>query len=196
MPNIASARAAHILQDSRRLLILLAISSLFTCSLMPGPALADGLSEARQLLREGQLPQALSKTDALIAQNPKDPQYVFLRGVILTAQNKTQDAIQVFTQLTERYPELPEPYNNLAVLYAQQGQYHKARSALDMAIRTNPDYATAYENLGDVDAALARQAYEKALQLDPNRNDAISPKLALIDKLFPPAAAKTAKPRP
>jgi tetratricopeptide (TPR) repeat protein len=47
----------------------------------------------------------------------------------------------VFSKLTEDYPELPEPYNNLAVLYAQQKQYDKARTALEMAIRIHPGYA-------------------------------------------------------
>ena len=95
--------------------------------------------------------------------------------------------IAVFTKLSEDYPELPEPYNNLAVLYASQGQYDKARAALEMAIRTNPSYATAHENLGDVYAKLASQAYSKALQLDSN-NTGVQPKLALIRDLFAPGA--------
>ena len=73
----------------------------------------------------------------------------------------------------------------MAVLYASQGQYDKARVALEMAIRTNPSYATAQENLGDVYARLASQAYNKALQLDAS-NTAVQPKLALIRDLFTP----------
>ena len=95
-----------------------------------------------------------------------------------------------FLKLTEDYPELPEPYNNLAVLYASQSQYDKARAALEMAIRTNPSYATAHENLGDVYAKLASQAYSKALQLDSN-NAGVQPKLALIRDLFAPSAKGT-----
>ena len=56
-----------------------------------------------------------------------------------------------------------------------------------MAIRTNPSYATAHENLGDVYAKLASQAYSKALQLDSN-NTGVQPKLALIRDLFSPGA--------
>ncbi|MES2089263.1 MAG: tetratricopeptide repeat protein, partial [Pseudomonadota bacterium] len=93
------------------------------------------------------------------------------------------EAVTAFTKLTEDYPELPEPFNNLAVLYAQQGQYDKSRNALEMAIRTNPSYATAYENLGDVYAKLASQAYSKALQIDTR--SAVAPKLAMIRDLFP-----------
>jgi tetratricopeptide (TPR) repeat protein len=107
----------------------------------------------------------------------------FMKGVIQTESGKANDAIVTFTKLTEDYPELPEPYNNLAVLYAGQAQFDKARAALEMAIRTNPSYATAHENLGDVYAKLASQAYSKALQLDSS-NTAVQPKLALIRELF------------
>ena len=53
------------------------------------------------------------------------------------------------------YPELPEPHNNLAVLYAQKGDYELARDELEAAIGAAPDYAIAYENLGDIYARLA-----------------------------------------
>ncbi|PJC02445.1 MAG: DUF4440 domain-containing protein, partial [Gallionellales bacterium CG_4_9_14_0_8_um_filter_59_50] len=78
---------------------------------------------------------------------------------------------------------LPEPYNNLAVLYAGQGQYEKAKVALEMAIRTHPSYATAHENLGDIYAKMASQAYDRALQLDKSNADTRT-KLALIQDLF------------
>ena len=80
--------------------------------------------------------------------------------------NKPDSAIAVFTELTEAYPELPEPYNNLAVLYANQNNFEKARNALEMVIRTHPSYATAHENLGDIYAKMASKAYDRALELD------------------------------
>ena len=130
------------------------------------PAFADNLPDVQRLIKQGQYPQALEKVDAYLSSRPKDAQGRFLKGLIYTEMNKPADAIGVFTKLSEDYPELPEPYNNLAVLYAQQKQYDKARTALEMAIRTHPSYAIAYENLGDVYAKLASQAYDKALQLD------------------------------
>ncbi len=167
-----------------------------------------------RLLRSGQLAEALSKADQYLVGKARDPQMRFLKGVILTESGKTQDAITTFSKLTEDFPELPEPYNNLAVLYAGQSQFDKARAALEMAIRTNPSYATAHENLGDVYAKLASQAYSKALQLD-GTNPAVAPKLSLIRNLFAsdtrsgaaaasvaaapasaPAAAKPASPAP
>ena len=146
-------------------------------------AVADDIADIGKLLKGGQLDQAMQKVDGLLATKPRDAQGRFLKGLILTEQNKTAEAITLFTRLTEDYPELPEPYNNLAVLYAGQGQYEKARQSLEMAIRTHPSYATAHENLGDVYAKLASQAYDKALSLDSN-NPAAQNKLAMAKELI------------
>ncbi len=132
-------------------------------------AMADGLSDAQRLLREGYFSRALEAIEGHVTSKPDDPQGRFTKGLILAEMGRPAEAIAVFGKLVEDYPELPEPYNNLAVLYAQQKQYDKARTALEMAIRIHPGYATAFENLGDVHSMLAGQAYEKALQLDPSR---------------------------
>jgi tetratricopeptide (TPR) repeat protein len=163
---------------------------LLACSVA---AQTDDYQEAQKLFRGGQQAQALERVDSFLKGNPKDARARFLKGLILTEQNKTADAIRIFTGLTEDYPELPEPYNNLAVLYAQQGQYDKARSALELSIRTHPSYATAHENLGDIYAKLASQAYDKALQLD-KANTAAQTKLGLIKELFSSTAPKGVKP--
>ena len=150
-------------------------------------AYADDYSEVSRMLRSGQLAEANAKVDQVLSAKPNDPQIRFFKGVILSEQGKPNEAIAVFTKLTQDYPELPEPYNNLAVLYASQNQFDKARAALEMAIRTNPSYATAHENLGDIYAKLASQAYTKALQLD-NSNAGLQPKLSLIKELFAPGS--------
>ena len=147
------------------------------------PVLADEVQEINQQYRSGNLTGALTRANAYLAKNPKDAQTRFLKGLILADQGKTNDAIAVFTNLTEDYPELPEPYNNLAVLYASQNKYAEAKNALEMAIRTHPSYATAHENLGDVYAKMASIAYDKALALD-NKNTAAQTKLALIQDLI------------
>ncbi|MGS5087715.1 tetratricopeptide repeat protein [Hydrogenophaga sp. A37] len=146
-------------------------------------AQTDDYAEVNRLMRAGQLTEALNKVDQYLAGKPRDPQMRFIKGVIQTEGGKPAEAIATFSKLTEDFPELPEPYNNLAVLYAGQSQFDKARAALEMAIRTNPSYATAHENLGDVYAKLASQAYSKALQLDAG-NPAVAPKLNLIRNLF------------
>jgi len=161
-----------------------------------GAASSAPLQDAQQLLKQGQYSQALDQVDKHLSDKPKDPQGRFLKGVILTEMGKTSDAISVFTKLTEDFPELPEPYNNLAVIYAQQKQFDKAKLALEKAIRTHPSYATAHENLGDIYARLASQAYDKALQLDSS-NAAAQTKLSVIRELIsvsPRVANISAKP--
>ena len=158
---------------------------------------ADDLKDAQKLYQQGKLQPALDKVEGYLKGNPKDPQGRFLKGLVLTEQKRIPDAIQVFTGLTEDYPELPEPYNNLAVLYASQGNYDKAKAALELAIHTHPSYATAHENLGDIYAQLASRAYDRALQLDKT-NTTAQVKLAMIKDLFSSqklAAAAAAMPK-
>ena len=144
---------------------------------------ADEIQDANKLFKQGQQEQALEKLDSVLAAKPKDAQARFLKGLIFTEQGKTAEAIKIFSGLTEDYPDLPEPYNNLAVLYAGQGQYEKAKVALEAAIRTHPSYATAHENLGDIYAKMASQAYDRALQLDKS-NTSTATKLEMIKDLF------------
>jgi tetratricopeptide (TPR) repeat protein len=157
------------------------------------PVLADDLQDANKLFKQGLHAQAMEKVNAFLVTKPKDAQFRFLKGLIFAEQGNTADAITVFTGLTEDYPELPEPYNNLAVLYAGQGQYEKAKSQLEMAIRTHPSYATAHENLGDIYAKMASQAYDRALQLDKS-NTSTQTKLALIRELFSKNTRTASKP--
>ena len=169
-----------VLRTLPQLLRLVALTAL----LGAGVAHAEDYSDIIQLLKTGKAAEALVKADQRLAATPRDPQLRFLRGVAQADSGKQGEAITTFTKLTEEYPELPEPYNNLAVLYANQNQLDKARTALEMAIRTNPSYATAHENLGDIYAKLASQAYNKALQLDATSANSVKPKLALIRDLF------------
>lgn len=146
-------------------------------------ARADGVDDAQALLRKGQAPQALERIDALLKKEPKNVRARFMRGVILSEQQKTNEAIAAFRSVSEERPELPEPHNNLGVLYAGLGRYDDARRALETAILADPKYATAHENLGDVYARMAARAYETAGKLDPKSNSARD-KLKLIDQLF------------
>lgn len=160
-------------------------------TLLSGPARADEAAEIAKLMHAGQGAEALKRADAYLARVPRDAQVRFLKGVMLS-ETKPAEAIAIFAALTQDYPRLPEPYNNLAVLYAASGQYEKASAALDKAMRTNPAYATAYQNLGDVHARLASLEYEKALRLDPGAGEKV--KLTLMQSLGGAAAAPSLSP--
>jgi len=156
-------------------------------------AFADDYSDVSQLLRTGKLAEAQAKVDLFLAVKPRDPQMRFLKSSVQSAAGHSAEAISTLSELTQEYPELPEPYNNLAVLYAADNQVDKARTALEMAVRINPSYATAYENLGDIYAKLASQSYGKSLQLNAN-NAQIPQKIALLKSvLTPPAVSSKTK---
>ena len=150
-----------------------------------GAARADDTADIARLARSGQGEEALRRIDALLAKQPADAQIRFMKGVMLS-ETRPAEAIAIFVKLTQDYPKLPEPYNNLAVLYAAAGQYDKAKAALDKALRTHPAYATAFDNLGDVHARLASQAYDKALQIPAGKP--APAQLALMRTLTMPGA--------
>src|SRR5262245_11334823 len=130
------------------------------------------VEEINRLMKQKDLAAALARADAFLAKNPRDLQVRFLRGVLLSDMNRAADAAEQFEALTQEFPELPEPYNNLAVLRAGEGRLHVARSLLQQAIIAQPNYITAYENLGDVYVSLAAESYQHALKLDPNNRNA------------------------
>ena len=147
-------------------------------------AVADEYSDVSQLMRSGKTTEALAKIEQQLITRPRDPQMRFFKGLIQRDTGKQTEAIATFTELTQEYPELPEPYNNLAVLYAAQNQFERARAALEVALKNNPRYAVAYENLGDVYARLAAEAYDKALQIDAASSASVLPKLKIVRELF------------
>lgn len=158
---------------------------LFIVSVLPFASHATTLADITAMVNQHQYAPALTALESYLATNPADAKAAFLKGVALSELNRSAEAIAVFTKLTEDFPELPEPYNNLAVIYAKQNQLNEARHALEMAIRTNPSYATAHENLGDIYARLASQAYGQATQLDA-ANASAQRKLMLLNSLTQP----------
>lgn len=157
--------------------------SLWLTSLFAGNAWADDYSEVAQLSRDGKFAEALAKAEVYLSSRPKDAQMRLLKGLVQRDAGKPTDALMTFVRMTEDFPELPEPYNNLGVIYADQNQLDKARTAFEMALRTNPSYSTAHENLADVYGRLSSAAYNKALQIDLS-NAAVAPKLALVRQII------------
>lgn len=160
--------------------VMAALAATFSGPL--GAAPADDLGEARTLYAKGQLQPAMVRVEAHLLSQPREPQGRFLKGLVLAGQKRLPEAIGIFTSLTEDFPEFPEPWNNLAVLHAALGEFDMALSALELAIRTRPGYATAHENLGDIHVRLAARAYERALQLDKS-NPTAGPKRSVLKTL-------------
>jgi ketosteroid isomerase-like protein len=168
-----------------------------------------------KMAKQGQRPAALARLTSYLTQHPKDLSARFMKGVLLVEQaeqsrpkdskeardpNRYREAISVFYSIIKDNPDHPEPYNNLAAIYASLDQWDKSKEMLEAAIKTNPSYATAHENLGDVYAKLASQAYEKALQLDTT-SPVVQNKLKMISDIFPqgghaPQSSNAKRPSP
>lgn len=138
---------------------------------LASPAQAD-LSKAETLSQQGHASEALKLVEQEFRAGTTNPQVHFLRAQLLDKLGRQDDAITAYEALTRDYPQLPEPYNNLAVLYAARGEHNKARDALLNAINTHSSYATAYENLGNIYTKMAISAYNKALELDKQQRPA------------------------
>jgi tetratricopeptide (TPR) repeat protein len=176
----------------RSLLTVIAAFASITCTAL---AAADELGDVVRLRQEGQPAAALAKADLVLATQPRDAQMRFVRASLLVDLKRNAEAITALESLTEDYPDLAEPYNNLAVLYASAGEYAKARAALEQALRLRPAYATAHENLGDVYAALAASSYASALKADPALQ-AVQGKLAQVRQAITSAGSAASSPTP
>lgn len=166
--------------------LLAALVCVALCAALPAAAQRPGApspaAEIAALMKAGKHDEALARADARLKDNPRDAQVRFMRAVILTEQGKSVEAAAGFEALIQEFPELPEPYNNLAVLHAAQGRYDSALRLLQQSLVAQPNYVTAYENLGDLYLSLAEQAYGKALGLDAEQRRA-KEKLALAREL-------------
>ncbi|MBF8268593.1 MAG: hypothetical protein HW386_302 [Gammaproteobacteria bacterium] len=180
-----------------RIKILLINSTLLALLVWPlqQAIAATATEQIEGLIKQGQLDEALTLTNKSLTDDRDNVSYLFLKGLILTRQNNLDDAKKIFIRLTQEHPELPEPFNNLAVIYAEQGDFNNAREALQMAINTHPSYATAQENLGDIYAKMASKAYNQALELDQD-NASAREKLLLVGDLFSIKNAEPATPPP
>ena len=108
---------------------------------------------------------ALWITEEYLQEQPRDPQMRFWRARLLQQIQRNDEALDMYVQLAQDYPELPEVQNNLGVMLASMGKIDEAKAAFEHALMNNPNYATAHENLGDVQLHLAMRSLQKAQSL-------------------------------
>jgi tetratricopeptide (TPR) repeat protein len=130
---------------------------------------SDPHDQVKKLLRQEKYERAVVLVDKYMAVNPRDPQMRFWKAWITDRTGDKQVALNMYLSLTQDYPEIAEPFNNLAVLYAAKGQFSVAKEALDAALRANPNFADAHENMGDVLIQLANYSYQRSLQINPTQ---------------------------
>jgi tetratricopeptide (TPR) repeat protein len=150
------------------------------------PKISPEVVQTIELIELKRYNDAQEKIEGALKAKPRDAQWRFLEGVLYAETSQDQKAINAFESLREEFPELAEPYNNLAVLYQRRGEYQRARVALEQAIVNRPGYALAYENLGDLYAKLALQTYEKGLSAK-GASPFLSAKRGHLEKLPQPS---------
>jgi len=136
----------------------------------PGTVLPSGdagMAPAEQAAAQKRYDDAIKGYDRVLAANPRNAQARFERAWAMAQAGRDDDAIQAFAEMAQDFPELPEPHNNLALLYAKRGDLKRAEAELLTAIQVKPDFAVAYTNLGDVYSQLASQSYAEALRRNP-----------------------------
>ena len=118
--------------------------------------------EVQKKMLQRDWPGAMQEIDEYLTEHPRDPQMRFWRARLLELLQRKNEALLVYQQLAEEFPELPEVQNNLGVMLAADGLIDDAKRAFELALRNNPAYAIAHENLGDVLLHLARRSYLNA----------------------------------
>lgn len=147
-------------------------------ALAASPARADDLSNAQRLWLAGQKTQAVEQIETALKRTPDDLQLRFALGVMRMELGERAKAKEIFTRLTQDFPDLADPYNNLAVLYAAGGELDEAKASLEQALRLQPEHAQAQENLGDVLVRLALRAYQHAQKAALAPSDALANKIS------------------
>lgn len=142
------------------------------------PVHADDLASAQRLWLAGQKAQAVEQVEQALTHTPDDLQLRFALGVMRMELGERAKALAIFERLTQDFPDLADPYNNLAVLHAAAGELDEARAALEQALRLQPEHAQAQENLGDVLMRLALRAYQRAQKASVAPTDALAGKIS------------------
>jgi len=142
----------------------------------------DDLDEIRDLAASDRTYEALARLEPLLGTELDGVEGLILKGILLTRLGRVDEAKEIFLGLIESSPELPEPYINLAALYAGAGDYDRSVRILKLALETHPSYLAAYENLTKVYGKLASEAYRSALG-DQAETDEEPIDLVLLDRI-------------
>jgi tetratricopeptide (TPR) repeat protein len=179
MPLLNRARLAL---SAGRLIVtaFMPILLVMTTPFSPTLAQAEPHEATLKLLKQEKFTDALQFVQAYLIDHPNDPQMKFWLALLLNKKGSTQESLALYREITQQYPELAEPHNNLGMLLAQQGELEEAKLEFEMALREQPDMAFAMENLSQVYLLLTEQTLKKALALNP-QSRTLAAKLQIVE---------------
>ncbi|QWE17501.1 lipopolysaccharide assembly protein LapB [Polynucleobacter sp. AP-Nino-20-G2] len=129
----------------------------------PDPVTKNGVpSDIEKQIKAKRYPEAIDLINLQLNKTPRNVQLRYVKARLQIELRQWTAAKKTLIEITQQFPELPEPYNNLAALAANQENWIEARDYLELALKLRPTYATASANLGEVYIRLAAQAYDNA----------------------------------
>jgi tetratricopeptide (TPR) repeat protein len=129
----------------------------------PDPVTKNAVpSDVEKLVKAGKYPEAIDSINSRLKKTPQNVQLRFLKARLQMEMKQYDQAKKTLIVITQQFPELPEPYNNLAAIAANENKWIEARDYLELALKLRPSYAIASANLGEVYVRLGAQAYEDA----------------------------------
>ena len=154
----------------------------------PDPVTKNGVpSDIEKLVKAKKYPEAIDQIDQRLKKTPGNVQLRYLKARIQIELRQWGPAKKTLIEITQQFPELPEPYNNLAALAANQGNWIEARDYLELALKLRPTYTVASANLGEVYIRLGAQAYDNAAKdAALNQRQYTNRAKALMEILKPP----------
>lgn len=176
-PCATAPRPKHPMSMPRLFPLLLAAA-------LTAPASASDLDQAQALWLQGKRSDAVQRLEQALRQSPNDARLRFSLAVMQMELGQTQAAEAGLRSLTQDFPDLADPFNNLAVIHAARGELEAAQRALEQAVRLQPEHAQAQENLGDVLLRLAARAYGLALKQSSGDTAALQLKLRSTQELI------------
>ena len=155
----------------------------------PDPVTKNAVpSDVERLVKARKYPEAIDLINSQLKKTPRNVQLRFVKARLQLEMRQLDQAKKTLIEITQQFPELPEPYNNLAAISANQGNWIEARDYLELALKLRPSYATAAANLGEVYIRLGAKAYEDAAKnAQLNQRQYTLKATALLDLLKPPA---------
>ena len=146
------------------------------------------LSQAENLLQQGQVEQALSLLDQYAVSYPQDVHGWFLLGIASHQSRKLDKALQALEQVLSLAPNHLQAKNIKAIVLCDLGQPQEALQVYREALLLTPGDATLLLNMAIVleqkgDLIEALKHYDQVLQLQPDLYPALLNRGALLLRL-------------
>jgi len=129
----------------------------------PDPVTKNAVpSDIEKLVKARKYQDAIDLINTRLKKTPRNVQLRYIKARLQLELRDFDGAKKTLIEITQQFPELPEPYNNLAAIVANQDKWIEARDYLELALKLRPSYSTAAANLGEVYVRLGAKAYEDA----------------------------------